>query len=155
MKVWRISSEKYLASPLDGEGARRRGGRWNTKGTPLVYASGSEALATLEALVYAGSLEDLAAMGVVLLPLDVPDAAIERLDVGRLPPDWRRFPYPSRRSASGMRGQQAALRSPCKCQAPAPLGTNVLLNPAHPDVAEVVVGTPVRDAWALAPRTLA
>jgi RES domain-containing protein len=36
----------------DGEGARRYGGRWNQRGTAVVYASASASLAALEHLVH-------------------------------------------------------------------------------------------------------
>ncbi len=37
---------------LDGEGAKRVGGRWNTPGRPVVYMAESIALAILENLVH-------------------------------------------------------------------------------------------------------
>jgi RES domain-containing protein len=48
MLVYRIARAAYSA--LDGEGARRSGGRWNSPGTPVVYTAGSRALAVLEVL---------------------------------------------------------------------------------------------------------
>lgn len=42
MFVWRLASRRY--PPLSGEGARLVGGRWNSPGHPLVYASESLAL---------------------------------------------------------------------------------------------------------------
>src|SRR6185437_10000819 len=47
-KAWRVCRAKYAKNALDGEGARLAGGRWNAKGTRLVYTSESVALATLE-----------------------------------------------------------------------------------------------------------
>lgn len=51
--VWRIATDTpdYGADDLSGKGAERTGGRWNRKGTPLIYASTSVALACLETLV--------------------------------------------------------------------------------------------------------
>ncbi|MDQ3308821.1 MAG: RES family NAD+ phosphorylase, partial [Gemmatimonadota bacterium] len=37
---------------MDGEGARLAGGRWNSRGIPLVYASTHLSLAALEYLVH-------------------------------------------------------------------------------------------------------
>jgi RES domain-containing protein len=55
--LWRISSDTpdYTAEDLAGIGAERSGGRWNRKGTRMVYASTSRALACLETLVHLGA----------------------------------------------------------------------------------------------------
>jgi hypothetical protein len=49
LHVFRMCREPHTTR--DGEGARLAGGRWNPKGTPVIYASQSEALAYLEVLV--------------------------------------------------------------------------------------------------------
>lgn len=143
---------RHLRSPLDGEGARRRGGRWNSRGVAMVYASDSPALATLEVLVYVGGLADLAATGRVLLPIQVPDEAIETLDPAALRAGWRRYPYAPETQAIGDEWARS-LRAPCLVVPSAPaMGRTLLINPLHPDVGRVVVGEPVTDAWALGPR---
>lgn len=48
--VWRLSNGRY--PPLDGEGARLAGGRWNSPGQPAVYTSESLALCLAESLVH-------------------------------------------------------------------------------------------------------
>jgi RES domain-containing protein len=55
--IWRIATDTpdYQADDLSGRGAARTGGRWNRKGTPLVYASASRALACLETVVHLGA----------------------------------------------------------------------------------------------------
>jgi RES domain-containing protein len=52
--VWRIATDTpdYGADDLSGKGAERTGGRWNRRGTPLIYTSTSVALACLETLVH-------------------------------------------------------------------------------------------------------
>ena len=52
--AWRIATDApdYGADDLTGKGAEKTGGRWNRKGTPLIYASASIALACLETLVH-------------------------------------------------------------------------------------------------------
>src|SRR6266540_4232279 len=56
--VYRLVRKKYTkrADLLAGEGAALVGGRWNEKGTRLVYASSHVSLVTLEALVHASTL---------------------------------------------------------------------------------------------------
>jgi len=55
LKAWRIVKTRYAASAFDGEGARRFGGRWSSKGVRVVYAAGPVALAVLAALVRYGT----------------------------------------------------------------------------------------------------
>lgn len=50
--VYRLVKAARADDVLSGEGARRFGGRWNPRGTPVVYASESRALAVLEAFVH-------------------------------------------------------------------------------------------------------
>lgn len=59
--VWRIAADTpdYEAHDLSGKGAEKTGGRWNRKGTPLVYASASRALACLETVVHLGGGDPL------------------------------------------------------------------------------------------------
>ena len=50
IKAVRLVSPRYADIAFDGEGARRYGGRWNSKDTSMVYAASS--LAALEMLVH-------------------------------------------------------------------------------------------------------
>ena len=55
--AWRITKEVHAKSVFSGEGARLNGGRWNSRGTPLVYTAQSQSLAVLEMLVHLDSPE--------------------------------------------------------------------------------------------------
>lgn len=57
--LWRIATDTpdYQAHDLSGKGAARTGGRWNRKGTAMVYASSSRSLACLETVVHLGAGE--------------------------------------------------------------------------------------------------
>ena len=48
---WRIVQAKHLNPAFDGEGARRFPGRWNHRGTPMIYTAGSLSLSAMEMLV--------------------------------------------------------------------------------------------------------
>lgn len=52
MLLYRIADERY--GPDSGEGARLFGGRWNSPGRAVIYASSSYAGAMLEKLVHTG-----------------------------------------------------------------------------------------------------
>ena len=134
MLAWRICRRAHRA--LDGEGARRYGGRWNTAGRPVIYASTSRALAVLELLVHV-DVND-APPDLYLLELSVPDAAAERLDVGRLPATWARVPeHPACRAAGDAwltAGKSLALLVP---SAPVAEEWNLLINPVHPRFGQV------------------
>src|SRR3990172_341094 len=90
--AWRIVKARHAPNAFDGEGARLEGGRWNSPGTPLVYASESAALATLELLVHLRRRSILSAY--VLIACTFDEALVERLDSKRLPPNWRSYPAP-------------------------------------------------------------
>lgn len=55
--VWRIAADTkdYPADDLTGKGAEITGGRWNQKGTAMLYAATSRALACLETFVHLNS----------------------------------------------------------------------------------------------------
>ena len=52
MKLYRIVQNKSRASDLSGIGASIVGGRWNSKGTFMLYTSANSSLAYLECLVH-------------------------------------------------------------------------------------------------------
>jgi RES domain len=52
MLAYRLAKERWAGTALDGSGAKAYGGRWNSPGTAILYASESIALAALELLVH-------------------------------------------------------------------------------------------------------
>ena len=54
MKVFRLCNRQF-SNDLSGKGAELFGGRWNNKGTAILYASESRALCLTEVLVHATS----------------------------------------------------------------------------------------------------
>ena len=51
MIIYRITNSLY-SDDLSGTGAKLFGGRWNSKGTPMLYCAGHISLAVLELLVH-------------------------------------------------------------------------------------------------------
>jgi RES domain-containing protein len=139
MQVYRLVKARYAARALDGSGAKTFGGRWNSPGTALVYASQTIALAALELLVHLGRGEVLNRYR--LFTLTVPDLAVLTLDDAALPVDWRADPIPRSTAIIGDRwvtsGRSAALLVPSTV---IPRERNCLLNPARPGFAAIAAG---------------
>jgi len=139
---------RHAAAAFDGEGARLHGGRWNSPGTRVAYASDSIALAALEVLAHLQSTAVLQAYS--LVSLQFPEDGVEALEAAALPTRWRRFPSPPENQAIGDRwvaeGRSLILRVP---SALIPDASNFLINPSHPGFSEVVVGRPERFAFDL------
>ena len=140
MTVWRLCRKRHAA--FDGEGARLAGGRWNRRGTPVVYCSATLSLAVLEYFVNLPG--GLAPPDLVSIAADVPDAlSSESLEARALPRNWRRYPAPEALAELGTRwvreGKTAVLAVPSVV---VPQERNYLLNPAHADFKRVLVGKP-------------
>ena len=140
MRVFRISRKAHAA--FDGEGARLYGGRWNRRGTAVVYASESLALAALELLVHAEA--SLLPEDLVAVAAEVPDALeVESVALRELPRNWRLHPAPEILAERGTEWAKstrtAVLAVP---SALVPSERNFLLNPEHPDFRRIRVARP-------------
>ena len=90
--AYRLVKRKWLDTVFDGEGARRFGGRWNSRGKSCVYLAGSESLALLEVMVH---LDDYSLLQhYALLEVRLPEDQMLRLPESDLPGDWRDEPAP-------------------------------------------------------------
>jgi RES domain-containing protein len=130
VRFWRICRRLYAAEASTGEGARLFGGRWNSPGVRVVYASSSLALAAVETFV---NLEpNLRPADLVSIQGAIPDTIeIDRLDVKTLPARWHES-----RDESLRRFGDAWIRSGKSAVLLVPSAAirgewNVLLNPAH------------------------
>ena len=74
--LWRLVKQRHIATAFDGEGARLYGGRWNSRGTPMVYLSASLSLAALELFMHLSAKD--ARLRLAAIPVTVPaDLAID------------------------------------------------------------------------------
>ncbi|WP_342241966.1 RES family NAD+ phosphorylase [Inquilinus sp. OTU3971] len=139
--VWRIATDtpSYEADDLSGAGAKATGGRWNSPGVPVVYASQTRALACLETVVHlgAGGLP----LNRYLVQLDIPDAIWTAAQVetsASLPVGWDAEPAGRASIAFGsawiQAGSSALLIVPSVI---VPEELNVLINPQHPGSAGI------------------
>lgn len=141
MLIWRVCRARFAADAFSGEGARRFGGRWNSRGVPMVYASSSLALAAIETFIH---LEpNLQPNDLVSIAASLPEGEpAERLDLGRLPTGWWADDFEPLRvigdkwirekSSLALLVPSAALRTEW----------NVLVNPLHSAIAEIKVEEP-------------
>jgi RES domain-containing protein len=140
MRVWRISREIY--PPLDGEGARRYGGRWSSRGSPVVYTAAHLSLAVLEVLVHTDP--DVIPTDLAVFEIEVPDdLAIDRVSLDDLPTNW--MSIPDHRACRDFGDAWLARADAPVLEVPSavvPEESNYLIDPAHPESARVtVVGT--------------
>ncbi len=125
---------------MTGEGAAAYGGRWNSPGTPVVYASASLSLAMLEIMVH---LEDYATLvrSYSYLPLEIPSELIGVLK--KVPAKWSSNPPGTASQRAGdawvSSRESAVLSVPSVI---APEERNYVLNPLHPDFGRIEVGRP-------------
>lgn len=137
--AWRLFKTKHVATAFTGEGARLYGGRWNSKGTAVVYTAGTASLAALELLVHLSSHQILESY--VLCSVTFDEALVEQISPSDLPRGWQSDPAPLELRQVGdawiATGAAAVLRVP---SAIISNEFNYLLNPAHPDFDQVDIG---------------
>jgi RES domain-containing protein len=137
--AWRVDNKKWEAQSFSGLGASLEGGRWNSAGVPVVYASKHLAMAAQEKFIH--------------LPRPLPRSslylrfrirfgrlAITRLNVPDLPSDWRAEPLPESTQRIGdawVASARTAILSIPSVLYPEEL--NYVLNPAHPDYPRIEV----------------
>jgi RES domain-containing protein len=97
--VWWIVKTRHAKDAFEGEGARINGGRWNSPGVRVAYASQSVALATLEVLVGLQASALLASYSALSARLE--EKLLETLPLSALPANWRDHPPPPDTQAIG------------------------------------------------------
>src|SRR5262249_45783098 len=85
---WRLYQRRFAANAFTGEGARLFGGRWNSPGTPMIYTASTPALAALEMLVHLDRADLLRQYR--LREVQFEERHVERIDIAKLPKNWRR-----------------------------------------------------------------
>ena len=148
---WRIVPEDQAATALDGEGARLYGGRWNSVGVAMVYASEHKSLAALEVRVHINTTRKLKRYKCFTFAFD--EKLMKVFPVGSLPRDWQQEPPPPSLQQFGDAWVRAA-DSPILAVPSViiPNERNYLLNPKHPEFAKIKVGK--SEDFAFDPRLL-
>ena len=142
LKAWRIIKAQYKNKAFKGDGTRMYGGRWNSRGVPVVYTAGSLALASIETVVNLPSPKFLESF--VRIPVRFKSTLVEELPTAELPLDWQSSPISPVNRDIGDRWvkeqRSAVLKVP---SAVVPEEFNFLLNPAHPAFKKIEIGSPV------------
>ena len=138
LKVWRISKPEHGKASPNGTGAHR----WNSPGTPIIYADESRALAVLEMLCHLEG-SDLV-QPYVPIEIGIDDSLVRTIQRSSLPQNWCADPPPSELKRLGDEWIRSAecpvLRVP---SALLPEEHNFLLNAGHADFRRLGFGEPV------------
>jgi RES domain-containing protein len=136
MLLYRIAEEQF-ARDMSGDGARIYGGRWNSKGVPLIYTSESVALAALEVLVRISTPKHF-----YRVIYQIPDnVGVETILVTELPQNWL-IPHPNTHLIeAGKKWAQEKRSLLLKVPSAVVLGEgfNYLINPLHPEFSTVTI----------------
>ena len=133
MIVYRLSKSEYI-NDLTGTGAFLSGGRWNKKGTFMIYTSESRALASLEFLVHVSM--SMIPPKMQIASVQIPDS-IKPVILKKtlLPTGWYKYPPPPALARIGSdwieKNSSLLLRVP---SALVRKEFNILINPGHPDM---------------------
>lgn len=138
MRVYRLTKEKYRED-LSGKGAETHGGRWNSKGTRILYAADSRALAKLEVAVNM-PLNKLP-KNYYMTVIEIPDNLISEYDTGILKGEnWKNNPPIKFTRTEGDKfissGITLAMRVPSSV---VDGDYNYLLNPEHKDTGKIKI----------------
>ncbi len=139
---WRIVRAARGKSAFSGEGARLYGGRWNSRGTAVIYVSEHESLAALELLVHLTPLSPNDRYQSFRIEWD--DKLTEYFPVKNLPAHWNAGPPIFQTMQIGdewvRKGKSVALALPSVLSTSE---INFLLNPKHPDFIKIKVSPPI------------
>ena len=132
MLVYRISKCKYIED-LSGLGAATYPGRWNGKGTYVLYTAATPSLALLESVVH---ISNIPSISYCMISLEIPDDCFT--EIKELPSDWEANPPADSLKEIGNRfvreGEFLALKLPSAIM---PEDFNFIINPKHKDFKQV------------------
>jgi RES domain-containing protein len=138
MIVYRLSKSIH-SGDLSGKGAEKNGGRWNSKGTALIYTSETRALCMAEIAVHTP-------LGILpqdyeLITIAFPDLIkIHTLDLKSLSADWNSIPHAHSTQQIGDQFVKANKYLVMKVPSVIVPGEfNYLINPNHKDMKSVKI----------------
>ncbi len=91
MIVYRITGNKH-AGDITGTGSAMYGGRWNKKGSPVLYTGENKEIALLETVVHT---PPMLVPNLDILTIEIPDESITEIEIDQLPKNWTDYPAPT------------------------------------------------------------
>jgi RES domain-containing protein len=139
MNVWRLCHEEY--TDLSGIGANLYGGRWNSPGHAVVYATSSLALAFVE--IIPALRKNVIPKSYVSLYINIDDDVSKKeIKQNDFPSDWRKEKTRNWFLETG--DQWIKERKELLLIVPSviiPEEKNILINPHHPEITKVATQT--------------
>lgn len=141
IRGFRIIPSIWADFAFSGEGSKRAGGRWNSKGVAVVYASQTLSQAILETLVHLDDAGDLVGH-YVYHEIQIPDELLEevradyfQMQLTEATPHTLTRPIGDRWVGEG---RSAVLKVPSVIVVGE---VNYVLNPGHPDFSRIDIAT--------------
>jgi RES domain-containing protein len=143
-QAWRIADGRF--DPFSPAGASLVGGRWNSPGRGVIYASRSYAGAMLECLAHAGI--GRVPRTHVAVEIAIAEAlAVERHDESSLPAGWDHADLRVARAFGDAWIRELRTAVLVVPSVVARREGNVLINPRHPDFSGIIAGAPEPVVW--------
>jgi RES domain-containing protein len=140
--AFRIVEKVFAGSAFDGEGARLYGGRWNSRGNPVVYVAQTLSQAILEILVHTPK-RHVERAEYVFFKVEFDSKLVESVDPAKLAEGWNNKVVGMSTRLAGDRwlkeARSAVLRVPSVI---APGEMNYLLNPEHGQFRRIKIHDP-------------
>jgi RES domain-containing protein len=138
LTIYRVCTSRHPENA--GEGSRLYGGRWNHKGTAVLYCAATVSLCELEILANSAKLP----VDRMLIRAEVPDSLpVLTIRDADLPPDWNDLAAPLSTKDIGTNWVLAKTTTILSVPSVVvPQERNFILNPAHPDFRKIRFSAP-------------
>ena len=136
-KVYRMANDRFIRN-LSGAGSAKYGGRWNPKGSYVLYTAATPSLAMLEWLAHARDrdMDDVYCIATLLLP----EGPLQKFSPDQLPDNWKDFPPPPKLKQYGAdmiaSSQWLGMEMPSVLL---PIDFNIILNVHHPLFQKLII----------------
>jgi RES domain-containing protein len=136
MIVYRISNQLY-SNDISGTGAKLMGGRWNSKGIPILYTSEHISLAVLEMLVNTQFQDYAISLDLILIQVPI-SASFSEINISKIKKGWvNDVDYTNFIGDAFVKDKQSLL-----LKVPSAVVTeehNFLINPLHEDFKKIKI----------------